>query len=222
MAVDADEAQVGVPTGTLVWAGVLWAVLFGYAILRYVVLGPVDASEIPLFIANKSLSFAALTYFALSLSLGRARPSWARGFGLLGTRLVLVHVVATPALFAMGHFEALWSLRGAAVLLLGALAAGALWWQHRHPAHRLVRLVRRAIVAVALLHVVVLGAPGWLTPERWHGGLPPITLLAAAIGAVGLAFGVRSYFTSARSSAPKSPIPSALEGSSPYSEVQAS
>lgn len=39
---------------------------------------------------------------------------------------------------------------------------------------------------VALAHVVTLGARGWAQPERWPGGMPPVSLWAFAFGALAL------------------------------------
>ncbi len=35
------------------------------------------------------------------------------------------------------------------------------------------------------VHVVFIGYEGWLKPAGWHGGLPPISLVAFAFFAVG-------------------------------------
>ena len=34
-------------------------------------------------------------------------------------------------------------------------------------------------------HVFFMGFKGWMTPEKWHGGLPPISLLAFSFFLVG-------------------------------------
>jgi DMSO/TMAO reductase YedYZ heme-binding membrane subunit len=46
------------------------------------------------------------------------------------------------------------------------------------------RSQRAGYVALILVlaHLVVLGLKGWLAPKGWHGGLPPISLVAAVPG----------------------------------------
>ena len=52
-------------------------------------------------------------------------------------------------------------------------------------------LTSRKTMTVALvlggLHLFFMGYKGWLDPSGWHGGLPPISLVAFAFFAVGYA-----------------------------------
>jgi DMSO/TMAO reductase YedYZ heme-binding membrane subunit len=41
-------------------------------------------------------------------------------------------------------------------------------------------------LSLVLVHLVVLGLKGWLAPKGWHGGLPPISLVAAVAALVPL------------------------------------
>jgi DMSO/TMAO reductase YedYZ heme-binding membrane subunit len=41
-------------------------------------------------------------------------------------------------------------------------------------------------LSLVVAHLVVLGLKGWLTPQHWPIGLPPISLLAAVAAAVPL------------------------------------
>ena len=41
------------------------------------------------------------------------------------------------------------------------------------------------LVLVAI-HMVVLGLKGWLAPKGWHGGLPPISLIAVTLAVIPL------------------------------------
>ncbi len=49
---------------------------------------------------------------------------------------------------------------------------------------------RRALVLILVVHCAALRGTEWLEPGSWPGGLPPITLLAAAAGVASLATGV--------------------------------
>jgi DMSO/TMAO reductase YedYZ heme-binding membrane subunit len=50
------------------------------------------------------------------------------------------------------------------------------------------RSQRAGYVALVLVvvHLVVLGVKGWLAPKGWHGGQPPISLMAALVALVPL------------------------------------
>jgi len=179
-----------------VLAIIVWLAAFTYAVIRYVVVGPVPVEQIPLFVFNKSLSFGALLLFALTFGLTRAgmRPT-ARTFGVFGTWLVFAHVIISLVLFATDAFPKFLGpsgqllVRSQLAILAGVAGALALVWHHRQPSHRLARVVRHGVVAITVLHVAAWGWPGWFAPHTWHGGMPPITLLAALIGTGGLALG---------------------------------
>lgn len=179
----------------------IWAAAFAYAVVRYVVLGPVPASSIPLFVLNKSLSFAAVTLFAASTV---APSSFARLFGVVATWSVFAHVLASVVLLAAGQFDGFTtadgalSLRVQAALLVGIVGLLALVWQRGRTPDRAVRFARRGVMAAALVHVTLLGAPGWARPDTWHGGLLPITLLSAAVAAFGIAASLRGRRSKAR------------------------
>jgi DMSO/TMAO reductase YedYZ heme-binding membrane subunit len=50
------------------------------------------------------------------------------------------------------------------------------------------RSQRGGYVALALVvvHLVVLGYKGWLAPQGWHGGIPPVSLVAVVVAMVPL------------------------------------
>jgi DMSO/TMAO reductase YedYZ heme-binding membrane subunit len=50
------------------------------------------------------------------------------------------------------------------------------------------RSQRAGYVALVLVvvHLVILGWKGWLAPKGWHGGLPPISLVAVVVAMVPL------------------------------------
>jgi len=50
------------------------------------------------------------------------------------------------------------------------------------------RAQRLGYIALALVvgHLVVLGWKGWLTPNDWNGGLPPISMVAVLVALVPL------------------------------------
>jgi DMSO/TMAO reductase YedYZ heme-binding membrane subunit len=43
-----------------------------------------------------------------------------------------------------------------------------------------------AALAFVVVHLVALGVKGWLAPQGWHGGIPPISLVAVVAALVPL------------------------------------
>ena len=41
-------------------------------------------------------------------------------------------------------------------------------------------------LALVVVHLVVLGVKGWLAPQGWHGGIPPVSLVAVVAAMVPL------------------------------------
>ena len=103
-----DEGYVGRYLGRVAAVGVT---TFGYAVIRYIVFGPVPIEGVPLYVLNKTLSFAALTLFAMTYLPG-ARDSYARTFGICGTWLVFAHVLLSLLLFSTRAFTTFYSPSG--------------------------------------------------------------------------------------------------------------
>lgn len=140
-----------------------------------------------------------------------------RTLGMTGLSLALLHtalslLLLNPTYFAkffneLGQFTAL----AGASMLTGVVALVFLLVQGRVKAEREsvvgltggkppsagVSIARRklhglAICVLALTagHVLFMGLPGWLTPNLWHGYLPPLTLISFVIALVGLGLGL--------------------------------
>ncbi|MFI4862036.1 MAG: hypothetical protein ACIAXF_15325 [Phycisphaerales bacterium JB063] len=188
---------------------------FVYAAVRYVGFGGVLPDQLPVYVANKALSWAGVVMITLAVG---ARPlsAWLpgagalredrRSLGMVGLAFCAVHTVMSlmllsPAYYAKFYVETgRMTTAGEVSMLAGACSLALLVWQSRiapptepgqpnHAAkHR--RALGTAVLALALLHVGFMGWPGWFTPAKWHGGMPPITLLSAAVAALGVALGL--------------------------------
>jgi Na+/proline symporter len=42
-------------------------------------------------------------------------------------------------------------------------------------------------MVLGAVHLVFMGYQGWMTPSGWHGGIPPISMVAIAFFVVGYA-----------------------------------
>jgi DMSO/TMAO reductase YedYZ heme-binding membrane subunit len=196
---------------TLVFLTVL-----AYAVVRYVIVGPVAPSQVPVFIVNKALAVTAIVLVAMALAVGplvRMRlvdSSWMtarKSFGVHGFVIAALHTVLTiatlsPVRYGKLHDPAgMLTLEGGLVVLGGVLALAMLVV----PAITSAALVRKsmspeawqraqrlglAALAIGFAHVAVLGWRSWLAPQTWPGGLPPLT--AIAVAACAATFAIRS------------------------------
>jgi hypothetical protein len=160
-----------------------------YAVVRYVVFHGVAWSNVPLYIVNKALSWAALVYFGASVTT-RAKER-RRYYGNLAAATVLAHVILSlmvldPAYFgkfydASGRFNAVGEVSMLAGVLGSVLMAGLVVANvqgHSNSGRSLRRGWGRAILWLAGIHVLVMGFAGWWRPGDWPGYLPPISLLS--------------------------------------------
>lgn len=176
------------------------ALTSAYTFARYVVFGGVDPVHLPVFLLNKSISLAAVAALLMvGVSYARRRPWWARRWGMASWHLAVLHVLLSLSILSAAYYEKFFdggrmNLVGELSMLTGVAAIYGYWRAAPRPG----RLRGRAwwiIGAAGLIaaHLVVMGLDGWLKPSGWHGGLPPISLVAfvLALGALALLVGVR-------------------------------
>ena len=184
----------------------------GYAVLRYHILGPVPWKDLPFFILNKGLSLAAFVLLTLNFSLGPLNNlgfpvpnGWLlarKALGMSGFLLVLIHALMSFLLFRPSVYHQFFgandtlNLVGGLSMLAGVLAFVILWGynlsfqtflREDHAFIAFITSRRFMLLALVLggLHLFFMGYQGWLKPASWHGGLPPISLVAFTIFAIG-------------------------------------
>ena len=184
----------------------------GYAVLRYHVLGPVPWKDFPFFILNKGLCLAAFVLLIFNFSLGPLNnlgvpvpKGWLiarKALGMTGFLLVLIHVLMSFLLFRPSVYQQFFeanetlSLVGGLSMLAGVLAFVILWAYNlsfqtflREDHAFITFITSRRFMLVALifggLHLLFMGYQGWLNPAGWHGGLPPISLVAFTVFSIG-------------------------------------
>ena len=198
---------------TAKWFAVVFGASLIYAIVRYHFAGDVAWRHFPLFILNKATSLAAVIFVACSYLIGKVihwhdddralRLVVIKFCGLVGFFLAAVHAFFSLALLSPAYYAKYFddggrfNLQGELALAVGVLALffllspavttlpmmpkalGGIRWK---------RSQRAGYVALALVvvHLVVFGWKGWLAPQGWHGGLPPISLVAVVVALVPL------------------------------------
>jgi len=182
-----------------------------YAVLRYHLAGAVPWKDFPFFILNKGLSLAAFVLIACNFGFGPLRnvgvpvpDSWLaarKAVGMTGFLLVLIHALMSFLLFKPAVYANFFAADGTLTLLaglsmlVGVLAFVVLWAYNlsfqtflREDKAFISFITSRRFLLVAFIlggaHLLFMGYEGWMKPGRWHGGLPPISLVAFAVFAM--------------------------------------
>ena len=191
-------------------AGVL-ILAVSYAVLRYHVAGPVPWKDFPCFILNKGFSRAAFVLIACNFGFGPLRnigvpvpDSWLaarKAVGMTGFLLVLIHALMSFLLFKPAVYANFFAAEGTLTLLAGlSMLAGVLafvvLWAYNLSFQTFLRedkvfisfITSRRFLLVAFVfggaHLLFMGYEGWMKPGGWHGGLPPVSLVAFAVFAM--------------------------------------
>ncbi|MDH3550732.1 MAG: hypothetical protein OEQ16_15410 [Gammaproteobacteria bacterium] len=182
-----------------------------YAVLRYHLAGAVPWKDFPFFILNKGLSLAAFVLIACNFGFGPLRnvgvpvpDSWLaarKAVGMTGFLLVLIHALMSFLLFKPAVYANFFAADGTLTLLAGlSMLAGVLafvvLWAYNLSFQTFLRedkafisfITSRRFLLVAFIlggaHLMFMGYEGWMKPRHWHGGLPPISLVAFAVFAM--------------------------------------
>jgi DMSO/TMAO reductase YedYZ heme-binding membrane subunit len=190
------------------------ALIFGlaYAVVRYHIVGPVPWKDFPFFILNKGISLSAFVLLTLNFGLGplnnlgvKVSEGWLnarKSLGMTGFLLVLIHALMSFLLFTPAVYAKFFETDGSLTLLaglsmLGGVLAFVVLWAYNLSFQTFLRedqayirfITSRKFLLTAMLlgavHLFFMGYKGWLDPSGWHGGLPPISLVAFAFFAAG-------------------------------------
>jgi hypothetical protein len=184
----------------------------GYAIVRYHIAGPVPWKDFPFFILNKGISLAAFILLVCNFGFGplnnigvRVPVGWLnarKAMGMTGFLLVLVHVLMSFMLFSPAVYQQFFvgdgtlTLLGGLSMLGGVLAFVVLWGYnmsfqtHLRDDKKFIQFITsRTFLLWAMLlgasHLFFMGYKGWLDPSGWHGSMPPVSLVAFTLFALG-------------------------------------
>jgi len=184
----------------------------GYSVLRYHIAGPVPWKDFPMFILNKGLCLAGFILLTFNFTLGplnslgvpvsRGWLNSRKALGMTGFLLILIHALMSFMLFSPAIYGQFFvengslTLLGGLAMLFGILGFVFLWGYNlsfqtflREDAAFIQFITSRKVLLLALvlggLHLFFMGYAGWLKPAGWHGGLPPISLVAFTFFVVG-------------------------------------
>lgn len=179
-----------------------------YTILRYLIVGNTPWSQFPVFILNKGLSLTGFILLAISFSLGplnnigagfsdrwlSIRPSLGiSSFLLIFTHLFLSLILLNPANYHKFFLENGTLTTSAGLSMLAGVVAFITLWIYTISFQTFLKedmafikfITSRIVILTAMVfmaaHFFFMGYQGWLTPQKWPGGLPPITLISFVI-----------------------------------------
>ncbi|NOX67249.1 MAG: hypothetical protein GXO85_15990 [Chlorobi bacterium] len=162
-----------------------------YSIVRYNIFKDVPWTDLPLYVVNKAISFAAIIYVAAYLILEKKDyHELSNKMRKYATNLIYIHLTISLILLTPSYYQKFFdgtkmNLTGQISLLSGVLALGllnslrftkklgakvSLSFFKKHGAEILLFLIA--------IHLFAMGFKGWLTPGNWPGEMPPISLLS--------------------------------------------
>ncbi|MGI9201657.1 MAG: hypothetical protein ACR2QL_11395 [Woeseiaceae bacterium] len=205
-----QEAKTKNAAGSMIAVVLLLSV--AYAVIRYHLVGPVPWKDFPFFILNKGISLAAFVLLTLNFGLGplnnigvRIPVSWLnarKALGMTGFLLVVIHAFMSFMLFSPASYAKFFAADGSLTLLgglsmLGGVLAFVVLWAYNMSFQTHMRddkafiqfITSRTFLLWAMLlgavHIFFMGYAGWLNPAAWHGGMPPVSLVAFIVFATG-------------------------------------
>lgn len=177
---------------------------FFYAILRYHIVGSVPWKDLPFFIFNKGVALSSFILLVFNFTFGplnnigiKVPTSWLnsrRALGMTGFLLVLIHALMSFIIFKKDVFAKFFEDSGSLTLMaglsmLGGVLAFVVLWAYNLSFQTKLRedklfikfITSRKFLLFAMLlsavHLFFMGYKGWIQPETWQGGLPPISLI---------------------------------------------
>ncbi len=195
--------------GSIIAVVILFSI--GYAIVRYHIAGPVLWKDFPFFILNKGISLAAFILLTFNFAFGplnnlgvKIPQGWLdarKAMGMTGFLLVLIHALMSFMLFSPDVYGKFFEADGTLTLLaglsmLGGVLAFVVLWGYNLSFQTHLRedkafiqfITSRTFLIWAMLlggvHLVFMGYDGWMNPSGWHGGIPPVSLVAISFFAV--------------------------------------
>jgi DMSO/TMAO reductase YedYZ heme-binding membrane subunit len=198
---------------TAKWFFVVFGFSLLYAVIRYHFAGDVAWRHFPLFILNKATSLAAVIFVACSYLIGKIfrwhdhdralRLVVIKFCGLMGFFLATAHTLFSLSLLSPAYYGKFFdeggrlNLQGEIAMSVGVVAlffllSPALTTLPMMPkalgGWRWKRSQRAGYVALALVvvHLVAMGLKGWLAPQEWLWGMPPVSLIAVVVALVAL------------------------------------
>ena len=173
---------------------ILFILSFAYAIVRYNIFGPVELIQIPAYISNKAFALSSAIAFMLSAYyLVKKEDEKENYWYKVGKNAIIVHIMVSIVLFSKEYYGKFFTelgvltFNGEMMLIAGALSSFFLVKAGKNAKHPKDFLHPRSYILIFnLFHLFFMGYKGWPSIEKWHGGLPPISLISFVVSAIGV------------------------------------
>lgn len=185
---------------------------FTYSIVRYHIAGDVPWKDLSFFIFNKAISLSSLLLLVINFTLGPLKNlgisisnRWLKSrrlIGIAGFILAFTHILMSLALFRPTIYPKYFDENGTITAFLGLSLLGGvisfvfLWMYNisfssnfRKDKDLINFITSRKVLLIAMIfsgfHLLFIGVKGWLNPAGWIAGIPPISLVAFTLFALG-------------------------------------
>ena len=179
-----------------------------YTILRYHIVGNTSWNQFPVYILNKGLSLSGFILLAINFSLGPLNnigtgisDRWLNirsGLGVSSFLLIFTHLFLSLILLNPANYQKFFLENGSlttngGISMLAGVIAFIMLWLYTISFQTFLKedkafikfITSRKVILMSMVftaaHFFFMGYQGWLTPQNWPGGLPPITLVSFVI-----------------------------------------
>jgi len=192
------------------WIVVVMLVSVAYATLRYNICKGVPWADWPTWTLNKAFAVASLTLLLVAVIRRKSASDapcakiFSVAVGFAAVHVVLSLMLMSPAYYPKFFLDGKLTLAAGGSMLLGSIAAVIMARRGRGGVLKSMQETKHGVwmvVLVAMLtafHAMLQGFTGWFDPQKWAGGLPPITLISFVLGVSALlvvVLGGRSHST---------------------------
>lgn len=164
-----------------------------YTYVRYIVYGSVNPIHLPVFLFNKSMSMVSVVYCfiaAVHYGLLKSHISKVKAWGTASLHSAYLHIILSLSIFGNAYYGKFFdgsklSLSGELIIFSGLIAIYCFWLINKTNYVKIYTLQILASLFI-IIHLVVMGLSGWLKVAKWHGGLPPISLVSVTFAVIAL------------------------------------
>ena len=176
-----------------------------YVVIRYNIFGGVPWKDFPLYILNKILSFSAFILLALTFAISPLSNLGIKSsakinnskkmIGIYSLILISTHAIISVLLLSPNIYSKFFESNGsftfyAGMSILGGVAALVSIWLYNSGHNKNNKEIKMIVFSkffillflfLVGIHLFFMGFAGWITPDKWHGGIPPVTLVAFTV-----------------------------------------
>ncbi len=162
----------------------------GYAVVRYHLFGGVLWDQLPLYVMNKVLALTVVLVLFYKIWFGRVLTAENKEWYIWAiATLVFGHVLISLSLLSPEYYAKFFTagkmhFKNELSILFGIAAFIAFLGfllSFTKENKKLARKFQQVILFLLAVHLFSMGLSGWITPWKWYGAMPPVSLLSFVI-----------------------------------------